>query len=96
MSVGIFVGISPLSSAVWQYKPIFVSFQLKGHIASWNIIFRYLINVIDDSSLVRLDYQPLFGKMSSHSSLLTSGLSSGRIKDRTLETAEIEPIVWFV
>ena len=34
----------------------------------------------------RLDYQPLFGKMSPHSSP-----SSGRIKDRTWETAEIEP-----
>ena len=31
----------------------------------------------------RLDYQPLFGKMSPH--------SSPRIKDRTRETAEIEP-----
>ena len=37
---------------------------------------------------MRLDYQPLFGKMSPHSS---SRLSSGRIKDRTQETAEIEP-----
>ena len=34
----------------------------------------------------RLDYQPLFGKMSPHSSPF-----SGRIKDRTRETAEIEP-----
>ena len=34
----------------------------------------------------RLDYQPLFGKMSPHSSP-----SSGRIKDRTRETVEIEP-----
>ena len=33
----------------------------------------------------KLDYQPLFGKMSPQSS------SSGRIKDRTRETAEIEP-----
>ena len=32
-----------------------------------------------------LDYQPLFGKMSPH--------SSGRIKDRTRETVEIEPRV---
>ena len=32
----------------------------------------------------RLDYQPLFGKMSLH---------PGRIKDRTRETAEIEPIL---
>ena len=37
--------------------------------------------------LTRLDYQPLFGKMSPHS----SPVSSGRIKDRTRETAEIEP-----
>ena len=36
------------------------------------------------SEKARLDYQPLFGKMSPHS-------SSGRIKDRTQETAEIEP-----
>ena len=38
---------------------------------------------------IRLDYQPLFGKMSPHSS--PESLSSGRIKDRTRETAEIEP-----
>ena len=38
----------------------------------------------------RLDYQPLFGKMSPHSSPRRS-LSSGRIKDRTRETVEIEP-----
>ena len=37
----------------------------------------------------RLDYQPLFGKMSPHSS--PECLSSGRIKDRTRETVEIEP-----
>ena len=36
----------------------------------------------------RLDYQPLFGKMSPHSS---PERFSGRIKDRTRETAEIEP-----
>ena len=35
----------------------------------------------------RLDYQPLFGKMSQHS----SPEREGRIKDRTRETAEIEP-----
>ena len=38
----------------------------------------------------RLDYQPLFGKMSPHSSP-ERALFSGRIKDRTRETAEIEP-----
>ena len=38
----------------------------------------------------RLDYQALFGKMSPHSS--SESLSSGRIKERTRETAEIEPI----
>ena len=38
----------------------------------------------------RLNYQPLFGKMSSYSS--PESLSSGRIKDRTWDTAEIEPI----
>ena len=37
--------------------------------------------------LARLDYQPLFGKMSPHSS---PERASGRIKDRTRETAEIE------
>ena len=37
----------------------------------------------------RLDYQPLFGKMSPHSS--PRSLSSGRIRDRTRETVEIEP-----
>ena len=42
-----------------------------------------LIFRLDRSS--RLDYQPLFGKMSPHSSL------QERIKDRTRETAEIEP-----
>ena len=36
-------------------------------------------------NLYRLDYQPLVGKMSPHSS------SSGMIKDRTGEMAEIEP-----
>ena len=46
----------------------------------------------------RLNYQPLFRKMSPHSSPWRSGwthaisrLSSGRIKDRTRETAEIKP-----
>ena len=46
----------------------------------------------------RLNYQPLFRKMSPHSSPRRSGwthaishLSSGRIKDRTRETAEIKP-----
>ena len=38
---------------------------------------------------IRLDHQPLFGKISTHSS--PESLSSGRIKDRTRETAEIEP-----
>ena len=38
----------------------------------------------------RLDYQPLFGKISPHSSP-ERALFSGRIKDRTRETAEIEP-----
>ena len=38
------------------------------------------------SLLCRLDFQPLFGKMSPHSSPRKS-LSSGRIKDRTQETA---------
>ena len=36
-----------------------------------------------------LDYQPLFGKMSPHS----SPLSSGRIKDQTRETGEILPLM---
>ena len=40
--------------------------------------------------LCRLDYQPLFGEMSPYSSP-ERALSSGRIKDRTRETAEIEP-----
>ena len=45
----------------------------------------------------RLDYQPLFGKMSPHSSPRRSGwthvisrVSSGRIKDQTRETVEIK------
>ena len=42
--------------------------------------------------MARLDYQPLFGKMSPHSSPRKS--SSGRIKDQTRETAEIEPNIW--
>ena len=37
--------------------------------------------------MFRLDYQPLFGKMSPHS----SPLSFGEDQDRTRETAEIEP-----
>ena len=46
-------------------------------------------SICDCRSCLRLDYQPLFGKMSPHSS--PESLFSGRIKDRTRETAEIEP-----
>ena len=45
--------------------------------------------LLNSVTFSRLDYQPLFGKMSPHSSPRKS-LSSGRIKDRTRET-EIEP-----
>ena len=43
---------------------------------------------IRDRLSTRLDYQPLFRKMIPHSS---PGDECGRIKDRTQETAEIEP-----
>ena len=45
-----------------------------------------------NTGYTRLDCQPLFGKMSPQSFPIWSSLSSGRIKDRTRETAEIEPM----
>ena len=47
-----------------------------------NVRLQFLPRNLDKN--FRLDYQPLFGKMSPHS-------SSGSIKDRTRETAEMEP-----
>ena len=42
----------------------------------------------------RLDYQPLFGKMSPHSSPRRRIKIFGEDQDRTRETAEIEPRKW--
>ena len=47
-----------------------------------------LIYVAADQVVGRLDYQPLITKMSRHSS------PGGGIKDRTRDTAEIEPSQW--
>ena len=47
--------------------------------------FWYPLSAKFNPATIRLDYQPLFGKMSPHSS------ASGKIKDQTRETAEIEP-----
>ena len=41
-----------------------------------------------DAFVARLDYQPLFGKMTPHS---PPGKDQRLVKDRTRETAEIEP-----
>ena len=59
--------------------------SFRGTFCAYNAVKAVEYAVRKNVSRARLDYQPLFGKMSPQSSPL------GEDQDRTRETAEIEP-----